>query len=174
MKLLMKNSAARCHPLHITGADNAAVSHGITMGDFTVIYDRHRFETAMRMRTDTAWARRRLKAMWARIVQKQKRAELTSETVVGKHRPNGKTITDPVLGWIAENFDERLQSPSPMTGYQDNQDSAKRTVSLAEQLSILFSTRGTIELCSGVVCPASQIWNIHFRHCRLIRATGLA
>jgi len=85
VELLVKNPCPGGHPLHLTGADHAAVAGGVTVDNFAVVDNRHRFKTAMRVRTNPTRPRACVEPVWTRKVEQQERAQLTAEPIVGKH-----------------------------------------------------------------------------------------
>ena len=64
----MQDASAGGHPLHISRSDDTALSCGVSVGNFAFIHDTDRFETTVRMLTDTSWFCCRRKLRWARMV----------------------------------------------------------------------------------------------------------
>jgi hypothetical protein len=69
MEFLVHQSAAGRHPLHVAGADRAAVAGAVAMIDFAVIDDRHGLETPVGMLSDTARLLGRRKVRRPRVVE---------------------------------------------------------------------------------------------------------
>ncbi|MNT45822.1 hypothetical protein D3C72_1824240 [compost metagenome] len=93
----MQDAAARRHPLHVAGADHAALPGRVAMRDLALVDDGHGLEAAVRMLANPARALRRREVGRPGIVQKQKRAQLLAVAHVRKHRAHRKAISDPVL-----------------------------------------------------------------------------
>src|SRR5579871_5087721 len=73
--LLMNDSAACGHPLHIAGRDGAAVPHAVSMLHRTGQHVSHCLDSTMRMPWETSQVVRR--DIITKVVQQQKRIEIT-------------------------------------------------------------------------------------------------
>src|SRR5690606_13822682 len=96
MKFLVQNTAARSHPLHVSGADQTACAGGILMLNLALINNGDGLEAAMRMLADATRARGRFKMHGRSMVQQQKWAQMLAQAVVAEQRPHRKTVSDPV------------------------------------------------------------------------------
>jgi hypothetical protein len=72
--LLVENAAARCHPLHIAGAELAAIAEAVAVVDFTGEHIGNGFDSAMRMPRKSRHVIGR--PLVAKIVEQQERIEL--------------------------------------------------------------------------------------------------
>src|SRR5687768_8892246 len=96
MKLFMDDAGCRGHPLHIAGTNTPAPTRGISVLHFALVNDGYRLEPAMRVLADAEALIRRRKFHRAGIIEEQERTELRSQVRVGKERPNGKSVANPV------------------------------------------------------------------------------
>ncbi|MNT23215.1 hypothetical protein D3C72_1586270 [compost metagenome] len=101
VKLFMQDAGAGRHPLHVTGADHAALARGIAVRHFALVDDGHRFKAAVRVRADAGRTGAGCKFGGAGIVEQQEWAQLLAMAVIRKHRAHGETIAYPVLARCA-------------------------------------------------------------------------
>ena len=101
VKLFMHDAGAGRHPLHVAGADHAALARRIAVRHFALVDDGHRFKAAVRVRADAGRTRAGRKFGGAGIVEQQEGAQLLAMAVIRKHRAHGKTVADPVLARCA-------------------------------------------------------------------------
>src|SRR5690606_1269527 len=84
MKLLVHDTRAGGHPLHVSWPNDTTLAGRVAMSHFASVDDSHRLEPPMRMLAHTAWRSRRRKLGRARIIKQQKGAQLTPQIVVRK------------------------------------------------------------------------------------------
>ena len=80
----VEDPAAGGHPLHVARSDHTARTRAIVMRDAAFESERHRFETAMRMRADAAPMVRRRIDEGRLIIEQEERAEFACELGVAR------------------------------------------------------------------------------------------
>ena len=96
VELLVQDPRGRRHPLHVAGADGAAATRGVAMGDAAGIDDGDRLEAPVRMLTDAEFPVRRWEVGRTGIVQQQEGGQFRADILVGKDAAYRKAITHPV------------------------------------------------------------------------------
>ena len=79
---LMQDAGRGRHPLHVTGADAAAVAGRIAVLQFALIDDGDGFKAAMRMFADAALTVGRREFCRSGMIQQQKGTQFTAQPVV--------------------------------------------------------------------------------------------
>ncbi len=110
----MDDAVGSSHPLHVTGADQAASAGGVAVLQFALVNDGHGLEASVRVLANAAPCTGRGEVMRASIVQQQERADLAGQVVVGEQAAHRKTITYPVSVGAAVNTQNRFHEKAPL------------------------------------------------------------
>ncbi|MCY1449991.1 hypothetical protein D9M71_667670 [compost metagenome] len=110
----MDDAIGSGHPLHVTGADQAASTRGVTVLQFALVNDGHGLETTVRMLANTAPRTGRGEVMRAGVVQQQERADLAGQVIVGEQAAHRETITYPVGVRAAVNTQNLFHEKAPL------------------------------------------------------------
>src|SRR5262245_30101243 len=92
--LFMDYTRRSRHPLHIAWPDDSGIASRVSMGYEAFVHDGDCFKATMRMLADAPRMIRRRKELWARIIEHQKRIDLSIQIVAREKVPNGESVTN--------------------------------------------------------------------------------
>src|SRR5262245_8566929 len=92
--LFMDDTRRSRHPLHIAWPDDSGIASRVSMGYEAFVHDGDCFKATMRVLADAPRMIRRRKELWARIIEHQKRIDLSIQIVAREKNPNEQSDTN--------------------------------------------------------------------------------